>query len=267
VFQPAPYLFNIFFDNMGQEKKLQLVLPTTNCTFDQNKKTHEIIASFFFCSLSFCKLSCGSNSNSADAQGAAAGDSTAVVYTVDATATKLGWTGSKLVGGSHSGNISISEGSIEVANGNIVSGTFTVDMSSLTNTDITDAETNGKLVGHLKSADFFNVDTFKTATFVISGATVAADSLGNSHSISGDLTIKGETRNITFPAKVSMSNGMLVMMAGFQINRTDWGLKYGSGSFFKGLGDNVINDNIDFTLNLTANAPAEAPVAAAEEAK
>jgi polyisoprenoid-binding protein YceI len=240
----------------------QLIVPLTK---KKHMKSLHLFSFAALASVSF--FSCGSNSNSADAQGAAAGDSTAVVYTVDATATKLGWTGSKLVGGSHSGNISISEGSIEVANGNIVSGTFTVDMSSLTNTDITDAETNGKLVGHLKSADFFNVDTFNTATFVISGATVAADSLGNSHSISGDLTIKGETRNITFPAKVSMSNGMLVMMAGFQINRTDWGLKYGSGSFFKGLGDNVINDNIDFTLNLTANAPAEAPVAAAEEAK
>jgi len=101
---------------------------------------------------------------------------------------------------------------------------------------------------------------------VISKVEAATDSLGNSHSISGDLTIKGQTRNITFPAKVSINNGMLNLMAAFSINRTDWGIQYGSGTFFKNLGDNVINDNIDFTLNLTANAPAEAPVAAAEEA-
>jgi len=209
-------------------------------------------------------FACGSNSNSTDAQGAAQGDSTAVVYTIDASATKLGWSGSKLVGGSHSGFITVSEGSVDVANGNIVAGTFTVDMNTITNTDLTDAEYNGKLVGHLKAADFFNVDSFKTATFVISGVTMATDSLGNSHSVSGDLTIKGQTRNITFPAKVSVNNGLLNMMAAFSINRTDWGIKYGSGSFFKDLGDNVINDNIDFTLNLTAKAPEQAPVAAAE---
>jgi polyisoprenoid-binding protein YceI len=211
-------------------------------------------------------FACGSGSNSTDAQGAAASDSTAKVYTVDVASAKLGWTGSKLVGGSHTGFISLSEGSLEVANGNVVAGSFTVDMNTITNTDLTDAETNGKLVGHLKAPDFFNVDTFKTATFVISKVEAATDSLGNSHSISGDLTIKGQTRNITFPAKVSINNGMLNLMAAFSINRTDWGIQYGSGTFFKNLGDNVINDNIDFTLNLTANAPAEAPVAAAEEA-
>jgi polyisoprenoid-binding protein YceI len=209
-------------------------------------------------------FACGSNSNSTDAQGAAQGDSTAVVYSVDVASAKLGWTGSKLVGGSHTGFISLSEGSVEVANGNIVAGSFTVDMNTITNTDLTDAEYNGKLVGHLKAADFFNVDSFKTATFVISGVSAVTDSLGNSHSISGDLTIKGQTRNITFPAKVSVNNGLLNMMAAFSINRTDWGIKYGSGSFFKDLGDNVINDNVDFTLNLTAKAPEEVPTAAAE---
>lgn len=206
-------------------------------------------------------FACGSSSNSTEAQGAAEGDSSAVVYTVDAASAKLGWTGSKLVGGSHTGFISLTEGTIDVLNGNIVSGSFTVDMNSITNTDLTDAEYNAKLVGHLKAADFFNVDSFKTSTFVISGVAVASDSLGNTHTISGDLTIKGITRNISFPAKVSISNGLLNLMAAFQINRTDWGIKYGSGNFFEGLGDNVINDNVDFTLNLTANAPVQEPTA------
>jgi len=210
-------------------------------------------------------FACGSGANSNEAQGAAVSDSTAKVYSVDVASAKLGWTGSKLTGSSHSGFISLAEGRFEVANGNVVAGSFTVDMNTISNTDLTDAETNSKLVGHLKSAEFFNVDSFKTATFVISNAAVATDSMGNTHSISGDLTIKGQTRNITFPAKVSINNGMLNMMAAFAINRTDWGIKYGSGSFFEGLGDNVINDNIDFTLNFTANAPAEEPVAAAEE--
>lgn len=206
-------------------------------------------------------FACGSGANSADAVGAAEGDSTAIVYNVDAASAKLGWTGSKLVGGSHSGFISVTEGSIEVLNDAIVAGSFTIDMKSITNTDLTDQELNGKLVGHLMAPDFFNVDSFPSSTFVISSVAAAADTMGNTHSISGDLTIKGQTRNITFPAKVSISNGLLNLMAAFSINRTDWGIKYGSGSFFENLGDNVINDNIDFNLNLTANAPVEAPVA------
>ena len=209
-------------------------------------------------------FACGSGANSADAVGAAEGDSSAVVYNVDAAATKLGWTGSKLVGGAHSGFISVTEGSIEVLSDAIVAGSFSIDMKSIPNTDLTAQEYNAKLVGHLMAPDFFNVDTFPTSTFVISSVTAAADTMGNTHSISGDLTIKGQTRNITFPAKVSVSNGLLNLMAAYSINRTDWGIKYGSGSFFKDLGDNVINDNIDFNLNLSANAPAEAPVADAK---
>jgi len=140
--------------------------------------------------------------------------------------------------------------------GALKGGSFIMDMSSIKVEDLTDAKQNGDLVGHLKSPDFFAVDSHKVANFVITSveALPAADAEGNTHSISGNLTIKGITNGIKFPAMVQMDAASVKANAKFDIDRTLWNIRYGSGKFFKGLGDKMINDNITLNINLQATA-------------
>ena len=105
---------------------------------------------------------------------------------------------------------------------------------------------NDKLVGHLKSDDFFGVETHPTATFVLKSAEKKS---GNEYTVKGDLTIKGITKSIEFPATVKVSGNTLEASAEVVIDRSKFDVKYGSGSFFDGLGDKMIYD--DFTLDIS----------------
>lgn len=162
-------------------------------------------------------------------------------YSVNVEKSVLKWTGKK-VGGEHYGNINIKEGNFEVKKDKIASGTFVIDMTSITNTDLTDAEYNGKLVGHLKSDDFFGVEQHPTATLKITSAT-AFDK--NEASVKGNLTIKGKTNPIEFKV---VKNGA-DYSATLTVDRSKYDVKYGSSSFFDNLGDKVIYD--DFTLEVS----------------
>jgi len=171
--------------------------------------------------------SCGSNASEA---GAADSTMTATAgsaaYTVEPNST-LGWGGSKVVGvGSHAGTIAISEGTISVENGNITAGSFTVDMKKIACTDSgLPAEFSAKLIGHLSADDFFNVEKFPTAKFVISS--VKAEANGeNTHVISGNLTLRDSTKNISFPAAVAITETGLTAKGSTTINRLDWGVNY-----------------------------------------
>ncbi len=115
--------------------------------------------------------------------------------------------------------------------------------------DGTTADYNKKLVDHLKSDDFFAVGAHPTATFII---TKTVPGKSNEFTITGDLTIKGIAKSITFPAKVTESKGVYSATGKFKINRLDWGVKYNSGKFFdpKALGDKMINDEIEIELDL-----------------
>ncbi|MFT6054669.1 MAG: polyisoprenoid-binding protein YceI [Roseivirga sp.] len=159
------------------------------------------------------------------------------------------WIGSKPAG-KHNGSIGISTGEIQVSGTDIVAGNFTIDITSLKVLDIpADNENNGKLSGHLMSPDFFDAASHATATFeVTSVSTFDATALSAdveeyktdyspaamseimvdnpTHMISGNLTMRGTTKNITFPASVAIDNGVVKAKANFNINRTDWGLMY-----------------------------------------
>ncbi len=171
--------------------------------------------------------SCGSNASEAGAADSAmTATAGSVSYVVDQNST-LGWGGSKVVGvGSHAGTIAISEGSISVENGNITAGSFTVDMKKIVCTDSgLPAEFNAKLIGHLSADDFFNVEKFPTAKFVISS--VKAEANGeNTHVISGNLTLRDSTKNISFPAAVAITETGLTAKGSTTINRLDWGVNY-----------------------------------------
>jgi polyisoprenoid-binding protein YceI len=178
-------------------------------------------------------------------------------YKVDATKSTFKWTGKKVTG-SHWGYVKFSDGTLNLENGALVGGSFNVDMTSI---DCQDIQGGGaqKLVGHLKSDDFFGVDKFAKATLIIKSATSTGS---NQYNVVADLTIKGVTNEVTFPATVSASGTSLTANATFSVNRTKYGIRYGSGSFFDNLGDKTINDNFDVEINLAATSdavPAAAP--------
>lgn len=169
-------------------------------------------------------------------------------YNVDTKATTATWLGKKVTG-EHKGGISISKGSLAVDHGKIASGSFEFDMNSITCTDLTDKEWNGKLVGHLKADDFFGVDKFPTAKFEL---TKTVQKEGTNYDVTGKLTIKGITEEITFPAVITMNEKAVVTVAKITVNRTKFGIKYGSASFIDGIGDKAISDDFELNVNVVA---------------
>ena len=176
----------------------------------------------------------------------------AVSYAIDKAASSVKWEGAKLTETVHTGSVSISDGSLSAKQGKLEAGSFTIDMNSITNADLTDTAYANKLVGHLKSADFFLTDSFPTAKFEITG--VEAASSPDSAKVTGNLTLKGITKSISFPAKVSLSDSTLDASAKFTINRNDWGVTWGGAKSDKKIQDmlknNLIKDDISFDVAL-----------------
>ena len=166
---------------------------------------------------------------------------------LDPAASKITWNGKKVTG-EHKGEIKLKDGSFVVKNKAVVSGKAALEMASITDLDLKDAENNAKLLGHLKSEDFFDTAKYPLATFVLKSVVPKAGANGTTDEMTGDLTIKGETHPITFPAKIVEAAGKYTADAHVVVDRTIWNIKYGSGKFFTGLGDKVIRD--EFTLDL-----------------
>lgn len=173
------------------------------------------------------------------------------VYKIDTQASSVAWKGSKKMGSFHVGGISIKEGQVTIDKGQLKSGNVVVDMTTITNEDVKDAGYNKKLVGHLSTEDFFNAGKFPTSTFNITSVTPSKTK--GEVLVKGDFTMIGGTHPIEFPAKVTVDKGVATGEAVVKIDRTKWGLKYGSGNFFKELaGDKIINDEFELTLKLVA---------------
>ena len=168
-------------------------------------------------------------------------------YTVDATASKVQWTGSKITGSSHTGTIAVNAGMFTVTDGAITGGEFVLDMNSIMCTDL-DGGMKKKLEGHLKSEDFFGVEKFPTAELVIKGS----DSHDGHMHVTGELTIKGKTHPITFDATLKEKDGAMQAMAKITFDRSKYDVRYGSKSFFDDLGDKTINDEVGLTVELMA---------------
>ena len=170
----------------------------------------------------------------------------AVTLSVDPAASQVTWKGYKVTG-SHEGTIAVRSGSLDVTDGQLTGGSFTIDMASLKATDISG---NGaaKLEGHLKSDDFFGVTAHPTATFVITK--VVSRGTPGDYRVTGDITIKGVTESIRFNAKMTEENGRYVARADVKLDRTDFGVRYGSGSFIDNLGDKTIYDEFDLGIEL-----------------
>ncbi|RTQ46234.1 YceI family protein [Hymenobacter gummosus] len=175
----------------------------------------------------------------------------AQTYTVQPQLSTLGWVGKK-VGGQHNGTVAVKDGSVQVKGNQIVGGTFAFDMNSIKVEDLKDAEWNGKLVGHLKNDDFFGVSSNPTANFVITSVKpIKADASGNNAQISGNLTIKGKTNPVTFPAKVGVKDGVASASGVATVDRTKYDVKYGS-TLFGAAADKAIEDNFTLSFHVIA---------------
>jgi Uncharacterized conserved protein len=160
---------------------------------------------------------------------------------VDVTKSTVKWLGKKVTG-EHSGTIAVKEGSLDVTGGKVTGGKVVIDMNSIADTDLADASWNAKLVGHLKSDDFFAVATYPTAELVLTKV--------EGTNFSGNLTIKGITKPVTFTASSAKEGKSTSYKGTITVDRSKYNVKYGSKSFFDNLGDKVIYDEFTLDFNL-----------------
>lgn len=171
-------------------------------------------------------------------------------FQVDSKNSRLLWTAHKVTG-EHAGTINISNGTLNVENNALRSGSFKLDTRSIAVTDIKDADSNAKLVGHLKSEDFFAVEKYPSADFLITGIKPHGN---NQYDLTGKLTIKGITNDINFPATITVEKDKLTATAKVKIDRTRYDIKYRSKNYFENLGDKAIYDDFELDITLLANA-------------
>ena len=192
------------------------------------------------------------------------GTATGETLKVDTNASKIEWVATK-VSGYHTGTVNIKSGELNVQDGKVTGGNFVLDMTSMvvSGPPGNDEKSNNKLLGHLKSPDFFEVSAHPAANFVITTVTPFTGTVKDTtdprqegiskykvtnptHSVSGNLTIKGVTKNIEFPASIVVSDNSANAIAKFNINRTQWNIVY------PGKPDDLIRNDIHFGISLKA---------------
>ena len=174
-------------------------------------------------------------------------------YQLDPNNSTMTWKGTKAIGGGHAGTMKVSAGRIAYIDNRVVAGEVTVDVTSMATTDDLGDKAAG-LNGHLKSPDFLDAAKFPDAKFVFQKIQPIEDAKnGFNYSVSGPLTLKGVTKVITVPANVAvMDRKIHVTSPKFSINRTEFGIKYGSG-LFGAVGDKVINDEVELSFDVMFN--------------
>lgn len=173
----------------------------------------------------------------------------AVTYKVDASKSVLNWNAKKVTG-EHMGTVKFNDGGLTFDGAKLTGGQFKFDMNSIVCTDLTDAGYNAKLIGHLKSEDFFSTAKHPTSTFKITKVTPRGT---NAYDVTGDMTIKGITNAVTFPVTVKQNATTVEADGKVKLDRTKYDIKYGSKSFFEGIGDKAIYDEFDIELKMVAN--------------
>ncbi|PXY43937.1 YceI family protein [Flavobacterium hydrophilum] len=168
-------------------------------------------------------------------------------YVIDIKESVVTWKGSNLLGSNnHTGYVYISKGELIIKNGNLMGGTAEVDMNTIE--DEKHGRNNG-LVDHLKEPDFFDVKKFPSSTIVLSKA---APINSENRKVAGNLTIKGITQPVTFPAKMEIKDGIAKLNGRLVIDRTKWDIRYKSGKFYDLLADQTISDSIEFYIKIVA---------------
>lgn len=174
----------------------------------------------------------------------------AQTYTVDTRNSTLQWHGKKVTG-EHFGFIVLKNGKMMMKDGQITGGKFVIDMTTITNTDLKDETYNQKLVNHLKSDDFFGVETYPEAVLEIKSSSPFKN---NEATVTAHLTIKKDTHPVTFV----VSRDGDIYTAEIVVDRSRFDVRYGSGSFFDNLGDNMIYDDFTMNVRIKVNDPTQA---------
>lgn len=211
---------------------------------------------FMIAGIAMATVGCKNENNEAtteDAKEVAMANEEAIMFVIDTTASVIDWEGNKPTG-THTGTIQLEGGTFQANDSIIESGTFVINMASIKVTDL-EGEEKMNLENHLKGTvegkegDFFNVNEFPEATFEVTGIT---EKEGQTM-LQGNLTMKEETKNVEFPVKINRTEEAIeITSEPFVIDRTKWGVNYGSKSVFDGLGDKFISDEIKLTINLKA---------------
>jgi len=215
----------------------------------------------FFAFVLFLGLTMGSSckkdsaaTKAGDAATAAVAPSNSTTYKINPAASSVTWTGSKVVGDKHQGKFKISDGSISVKDGNIEAGSFVIDMNSLTVTDL-EGEAKGKLEGHLKSPDFFDVATHGKGTFTITACQKVSGTPNVTHKVTGNLKMKNIAKSVSFNADLNIGKSKIMAVTPeFKINRNDWGIVYNNKTIAGVAKDYVINDDVALVVNLAGTA-------------
>jgi polyisoprenoid-binding protein YceI len=169
----------------------------------------------------------------------------AQTFNINNKTSSIEWVGKK-IGGQHNGEIKIKSGSLTIKDNKIESGNFTMDMNSITCADLEDEAYNNKLVGHLKSDDFFGINDHPESSFIITNSTTFKD---NKSAVKGNLTIKGITEEILFFVE-RIDN---TFKATIDVDRSKHNVRYGSNSFFDNLGNAAIDDVFNLNITLITN--------------
>jgi polyisoprenoid-binding protein YceI len=169
-------------------------------------------------------------------------------FEVVSTQSNINWIGKKVTG-AHNGTIGIKGGSLSVKNGKLIGGEFVINVPSIKILDITDPATNAQFAGHLFSEDFFATDRFPEARFNITNIDHTND---NKNQVTGDLTIKGITHPVSFPAQVHVGDNSISASGKIVVDRTRYDMKFRSGNFFINLGDTLIYNEFELDVTLTA---------------
>lgn len=168
------------------------------------------------------------------------------INNVDLATSVLNWKGAKPTG-EHYGSVALKSGGILIEDGEITAGEFVIDMSTIVNVDMKGKEGAGKIEGHLKSEDFFDVVQYPTAKFVI----IKVEENEGKLAVTGNLNIKDVTKSMTIPATLTEVDGNYVFKSdNFNINRADFNIKYGSKSFFDNLKDKFIDDLVEMSFEV-----------------
>jgi polyisoprenoid-binding protein YceI len=206
-------------------------------------------------------IGCGNSSDADKAQAADAGKAAEVTqgsksFTIDNAASSVNWTGFG-VGHKHFGTIGVKEGSVSVENGNVTAGKFVFDMKQIEAKDSMPEDKRKNLLGHLSSS-FFMTDSFPTSTFEITKVEPLQGKEGATHTVSGNLTMKGSTKQLAFPANIAVNGNEVSTTATFQFDRTLWDViensKKNPKFDLKKFANHAVEDNVEMTLNIKAKA-------------
>lgn len=193
-------------------------------------KKATLISALLIISASALVISCGKDKPVTSESNEVLTTNDGQIYVVDTLNSKAEWKGFKVVKSdntSHIGTLKFESGEVTVKDGKLESGQFVIDMTSIANEDLKDSESNGKLIGHLKSADFFDVEKFPTASFEITKLSEAPAGSDYNTVLDGNLTLKGITKPATFNANVKIKGSELsIATEPKDINRDEFGIKF-----------------------------------------